>query len=325
MKVEQAIQQVNRDYFVLQENGKMLPNTTSTKAIKKHLQFLEIREGDRVLEIGTGSGYSTALIAELIGQSGKVTSIDIDPAITERAKSKLSSYAQIECIIGDGREGYQSNAPYNRVIAWTSTEYLPDSWGRQLAEAGFIVAPFRILTIADSMVMVRLKKDSGNLKGDRVEEGSYIPMTSEPVVNFFGHEVFAELVGEGEHPYWASSHWMKKTSTEKWEEKILQSTIKSSPFEPIGEDVRAFLLTKNPDGLTTAFHLNTGFWIGYSSPNGFALLSYDENKWVVSDDQHAKVLSDWINHWERLGKPSYEHLEPIIVNKKISLKFKGGI
>jgi protein-L-isoaspartate(D-aspartate) O-methyltransferase len=200
MKVKQAFQQIDQDYYVLQENGNMLPQTTRAGAIENGLCMLDVQKGQRVLEIGTGSGYSSALLALLVGKMGQVVSMDIDPKLTQRAKHKLSAYSWVTCVTGDGREGYESTAPYDRIIAWTTPDYFPNSWIDQLKENGFIVAPFRVLDIVQCTVMVRFKNIDSTLQGDLVRPEGYIPMTSEPVVDFdlFGPEAQADVVGEGD-------------------------------------------------------------------------------------------------------------------------------
>ncbi|WP_051271597.1 protein-L-isoaspartate O-methyltransferase family protein [Shimazuella kribbensis] len=325
MDIKQVINQVNRDDYVWKEDGDLLPQTTATEAIENGLRMLQVQKGQRVLEIGTGSGYSTALLANLVGTSGQVVSVDIDPELTKRANGRLSNYPHVTCVTRDGRTGYELNAPYDRIIAWTTPEYIPNSWKDQLKEDGIIVAPFRVLPIAGCMVTVQLKNVDGKLQGGLVSQEGYIMMTSEPVVNFFGHEIHADVTGTGDHPFWASSEWMKQLHSENWNKKFVQASPESSSFEESGMDIRPYLLGKYPDGFTFAFHPDHGYLIGYSSPEGFALLSYHyENKWMVSDKKHEDVLSSWWNDWVSNGKPSYDQLKPIVVGDRITVTLRGG-
>lgn len=79
--------------------------------------MLQVQTGHNILEIGTGSGFSTALLATLVGYTGTVVSIDIDLQLTERAKKKLVAYDHIICVTGDGRNGFDPYRPYDRIIA----------------------------------------------------------------------------------------------------------------------------------------------------------------------------------------------------------------
>lgn len=324
-RVDEAFQHVDYDSFVLKEDGSLITQSTTSRAIKRDLELLDVQEGNQILEIGTGSGFSGALLSYLVGSSGFVESLDIEPDLTKRAKKmfKKMDINNVRFETKDGRLGEEKYAPYDRIIAWTTPDLLPKSWVEQLGENGYILSPFRILPLADSMVMVRFKIEGGILKGGEVTEGSYIPMTSEPVKKFFGHEVHADLVGEGEEPFWASSHWMKEIQSKEWKEKFLNAKPQKSPFQENGRDIRAYLLGKQPEGFTTAFHPDHGGWIGYSTPSGFALVSRHEDQWILSDENHTNILRKWWNDWHSLGKPSYEQLEALLIGNQVKVKLKN--
>ncbi|RNC28662.1 MAG: Protein-L-isoaspartate O-methyltransferase [Candidatus Dichloromethanomonas elyunquensis] len=105
----------------------------------KMTELLALKEGNKVLEVGTGSGYQAALLAEM---GVKVTTIERIQHLAEKARKvfRRLSYP-IESIIGDGREGYVPNAPYDRIIVTAGAPRMEDSWLIQLAEGGRIVVP----------------------------------------------------------------------------------------------------------------------------------------------------------------------------------------
>ncbi len=110
------------------------------------LEKLQLKKGMNVLEIGSGSGYNTALIAEIVGTKGKVVSIDRIPELTEFAKSnitKCTKYSNIEFFVGDGTKGYLMGAPYDRIIATGSLPSLKKSHPliKQLKKDGILIAP----------------------------------------------------------------------------------------------------------------------------------------------------------------------------------------
>lgn len=319
MDIKQAISSVKQDDFV-KENGKLLPQTTHISAIEKGLRMLNVREGNRVLEIGTGSGLSTALLAQLVGDQGSVVSVDIDPTLTKRAKSKLAAFQQVQCMTGDGRNGYSPSAPYDRIVAWTTPKQLPKSWSDQIGKNGILVAPFQVLPLAWCIVTVRLQEFDEGWIGDLVSDKGYIPMTDQPVTRFFGYEAQANWVGEGEDPYWVSSLWMERKQNQEWIKTFLTTSLSSGPGT--GQEIRPFLLGTFPEGLTTAYHPEYGFFIGYSTANGFALVSDYTAQWLVSDQEHAKVLCHWWEEWKRWGKPSYEQLQPFLEGKSVKVKLQ---
>ncbi len=104
------------------------------------LDQLSVRPGDRILEIGAGTGYNAALLATLAGPDGRVVSVDIDADIAERAQSALSDTA-VTVVCGDGAFGYPDGAPYDRIIATVGAWDLLPEWTLQLAPGGRIVFP----------------------------------------------------------------------------------------------------------------------------------------------------------------------------------------
>lgn len=145
----------------------------------------------------------------------------------------------------DGRKGLDSEKPYDRIVAWATPSRFPDAWKDQISEEGILVAPFRVLPIDACTVTVRFKKVKGVLKGEAVREEGYIMMTSKPVTTFFGQEIFADIVGEGNA--WVSASWMKSLKSEAWINLFFKSKPEHSPFEETGRDLRPYLLAKNPD------------------------------------------------------------------------------
>lgn len=103
------------------------------------IQALDIQETDTILEIGTGSGYTTALLAQL----GKhVYSVDIFADFTEQAKSKLTNFGinNISFVTADGSRGWEPEAPYDAIIITGSLPFLPDTFRNSLKPGGRLVA-----------------------------------------------------------------------------------------------------------------------------------------------------------------------------------------
>jgi protein-L-isoaspartate(D-aspartate) O-methyltransferase len=103
-------------------------------------EMLEAKAGHRVLEIGTGSGYQAAVLAEL---GCEVFSIEIVPELAERARSTLAElgYANVHVRHGDGYLGWPEEAPFNRVILTAAPREVPQALIDQLAVGGVLIAP----------------------------------------------------------------------------------------------------------------------------------------------------------------------------------------
>ncbi|MGW4412873.1 methyltransferase, FxLD system [Nonomuraea sp. NPDC004702] len=133
-----------------------------------------VRLGDRVLEIGT-MGPFAALLCELVGPNGHVTSADIDHEIVERASGHLkrTGYGRVDVVCADAEYGVPSNAPYNRIIATVETPDIPPAWLRQLAPGGRIVAPLRLKGVTRS---VAFDRDSAGLISRSYHVCRFVPM-----------------------------------------------------------------------------------------------------------------------------------------------------
>jgi len=110
------------------------------------LELLEPRQGEKILEVGTGSGWKTGLLAQLVGEQGKVYSIERVSELQSIAKQNLTKYGVEEkgvvtLIAGDGFYGYSANAPYDKIIAAASAKEIPAAWKEQIKIGGRIVAP----------------------------------------------------------------------------------------------------------------------------------------------------------------------------------------
>ncbi len=103
-------------------------------------QLLELKRADRVLEIGTGSGYQTAILAEL---AGHVISIERERALAERARAVLArmGYEDVEVIEGDGTVGAPDRAPFDAILVTAAGPGVPASLKDQLAQGGRLVCP----------------------------------------------------------------------------------------------------------------------------------------------------------------------------------------
>jgi len=103
-------------------------------------QLLEIEEGDKVLEVGTGSGYQAAILAEMTDQ---VYSVEIIPELAESAAERLKrlGYAQVRTANLDGYYGWEEHAPYDGIIVTCAPDHVPPPLLQQLKDGGRLVIP----------------------------------------------------------------------------------------------------------------------------------------------------------------------------------------
>ncbi|RZS37903.1 protein-L-isoaspartate(D-aspartate) O-methyltransferase [Herbihabitans rhizosphaerae] len=107
------------------------------------LDALEVHEGHRVLEIGTGTGWNAALLSERAGEAGHVVSIEVDPDVADNARDALVRVGHAPLVVtADGTGGHPRDAPYDRVICTASVRRIPRPWIDQTRPGGLIVTPW---------------------------------------------------------------------------------------------------------------------------------------------------------------------------------------
>jgi len=139
-------------------------------------ELLHLWGDEKVLEIGTGSGYQTAILAELAGQ---VISIERQAALAERARSLLEwlGYKNIRIHVGDGSRGYSPEAPYDRILVTAASPKVPPPLVEQLAVYGRMVIP---VGEADMQTLkVLYKDDRGQVRSDDYGQCVFVPLIGE--------------------------------------------------------------------------------------------------------------------------------------------------
>jgi protein-L-isoaspartate(D-aspartate) O-methyltransferase len=123
--------------------GQPISSSSQPTIMALMLDQLGLAPGHRVLEIGAGTGYNAALMAHLVGPDGSVVSLDIDADLVEQARRNLTraGYPAVTVIQGDGAQGYEDRAPYDRIIATVGVWDLAPAWLSQLAPDGRILVP----------------------------------------------------------------------------------------------------------------------------------------------------------------------------------------
>ncbi len=126
--------------------GQPISSSSQPAIMAIMLDQLDLAPGQRVLEIGAGTGYNAALISHIVGPSGTVVSVDIQADLVEAAREHLASagYSDVTVVAADGAEGYPPGAPYDRVIATVGVSDLAPAWLQQTGPDARIVVPLDV-------------------------------------------------------------------------------------------------------------------------------------------------------------------------------------
>ncbi len=124
-------------------NGQVVSSSSQPTIMAIMLEQLQLQPGQRVLEIGTGTGYNAALMAHIVGTTGEVVTIDIDEDIVEAARKHLTNagFGDVHVICADGGLGYPDAAPYDRIILTVNAADITPAWRTQLKPQGRLLLP----------------------------------------------------------------------------------------------------------------------------------------------------------------------------------------
>jgi len=154
-EVEEAMLAIPREVFVPEDQrpyayeDRPLPigfgqTISAPSVVARMTELLQVRKGQKVLEVGTGSGYQASILAWLVGEKGHVWTIERIPELAARAKGAIESIGlgdRVTVIVGDGSLGYPEAAPYDRVVVTAAAPRPPHSLLSQLSVNGRMVIP----------------------------------------------------------------------------------------------------------------------------------------------------------------------------------------
>jgi protein-L-isoaspartate(D-aspartate) O-methyltransferase len=156
--------------------GVSVSSASAPEVMAIMLEQLDPRPGDHVLEIGAGTGYNAALLAHIVGDGGRVVTLDIDEDLVLAARAHLAEagYDRVEVEQADGALGYPTAHPYDRIILSVAAGDIAPAWRDQLARPhGRIVLP---LMLGGPQRSVAFYRDGEDLVSDSIKNCSFIPL-----------------------------------------------------------------------------------------------------------------------------------------------------
>ncbi|WP_413557770.1 protein-L-isoaspartate O-methyltransferase family protein [Bdellovibrio sp. HCB209] len=139
---EYSVQEAYEDApLLLYKKGDYVSTISQPSFVMRILDMLQLAPGMKVFELGAGSGWNTALLAHIVGEQGRVISSEIIPEVADRARGILDQMriTNAKVFTGDGFEGYEAEAPYDRVIFTAGSSEMPEKIFAQLKDDGLMV------------------------------------------------------------------------------------------------------------------------------------------------------------------------------------------
>ncbi|WP_327189085.1 ATP-grasp peptide maturase system methyltransferase [Streptomyces xinghaiensis] len=186
-------------------------SSTTPATVVGMIEDLGLEAGHRVLEIGTGTGYSSALMCHYLG-ADNVTTVEVDPEVAERADIALEVLGfSAWTVTGDGLLGYPRNAPYDRVIATCAVRRIPHAWVRQTKPGGLILSTVGSWPYGTGLAKVTVD-GNGNAEGRIIGRSSFMQARSQAVVPVAGdlsaRTAYADSERETKAPPTLLDDWM---------------------------------------------------------------------------------------------------------------------
>ncbi|GAA2209751.1 hypothetical protein GCM10009850_052100 [Nonomuraea monospora] len=315
--VRRALASVDGSAYTLLPGGARLPQPADPAVVAAMLQHLEVEPGHRVLEIGTGSGFSAAVLSRLVGPGGRVTTVDIEPRLTGRAARLLEGDGchNVRLVTGDGTR-WAPEARYDRVIAWVAPVRVPDVWVRQAVPGAVIVSPVHLAPLARAMGVVRLRRGptAVQLTADLLMPGGFAEARPEPhdqwpVPSYGVDALTRDAAGR---MWWVAAEWLRAHEPFVGM-RLLELMItdgRGEPGLPGVVDFHAYLMATRPDGLTTAALGDQGWGVGCSQPDGVALVGSAGHLFLAGDPAATERLYAWVRDWRERGRPGMAGLAP---------------
>jgi protein-L-isoaspartate O-methyltransferase len=277
---------------------------------------LELEPGQRVLEIGAGTGYNAALLRHIVGDGGRVVTVDIDPETATRARRALKG-TRVHVVTGDGREGYARGAPYDRIIVTASASEVPRAWLEQLAEGGLVEVPLRLGASPGLQLIPTLRRDGDRLSSVSVICGGFMPIRGAPddLTPFWPMINVSRMDGAKREGLLTIAGPAVGASARR-----LVSLASSDPrsrrlsVRASAKALDVYLALRGPARRTVAVFDGKSYMGGVVARDrrSLALLSgwpTVSKMFVYGEDEAADELDQFVAGWVERGRPGADHVE----------------
>jgi methyltransferase of ATP-grasp peptide maturase system len=269
-------------------------SASAPSLVMRMLEAIEVEDGHRVLEIGTGTGYNAALLSHRLGDR-QVYSVDIDAPLVEKAGRRLDELGYRPTLVaGDGAAGLDAPGGFDRIIATCAVTQVPWAWAEQTVEGGLVLVDVKLHAAVGNLVLLRRLPDRLEGKFD-AGTATFMQMRSPSVVS----PASASRVRRDHSA--ARVRTADEPETALWENPPLWFLIHAREPGRI-----EFGYTQDPEtgGPGAEFYVaSDGSWCELTTLS-------DESRQVHEGGPHRlwTHIEDTIRQWRQLGQPGWDRL-----------------
>lgn len=312
------------DFYVTgAQRGETL-HRSAPESILREVTALQVPPSARVLEIGTGTGYSGAVLVERVGPHGQVTSVDVSDHLVGWAN--LLHYQRgitnVRCYTADGLAGFPAGAPYDCVVAWCTPPRLPRSWTEQLAPGGRLVACLPIAELPSTTLIAAITVHAGQPQVQAVTFGGYAQSTPgavEDALTIPGRWVDWSIRHPA--PSWIAigwrhdDDWLRTGARTALDRLLIPEHTEHYDGAPLDwPSWAAFTAVMGDPQLSIAALRGETRGIGHTTATSAAVLQTDGV--IIADSPHSPSLTalrTWLHRWEHAGRPAADVLTPTLI------------
>jgi protein-L-isoaspartate(D-aspartate) O-methyltransferase len=324
-----GLEAVYRDDAIVTKHGRggMPLSSSSQPAIMAlMLEQLELAEGMRVLEIGAGTGWNAALLARLVGRSGRVTTVDVDAELAKSARRALrAADSRARVVVRDGRGGVPAGAPYDRIVVTASADAIPPAWFEQLAPDGRLQVPIRLSASGTQAIALLRRAGARRMRSVSALTGGFMPLRGpdgEQARGSWPPALVAAYRDDGrDTPLRELAGAAVGALSERAKRRLLATALEDPRRVPLGLRAAARALTLYLSLTVEQRHLVMGgprFGVGVVSRDGASLAliepSFDRADRPVSSllafggGEAERRLAGHIAEWDARGRPGADDL-----------------
>lgn len=290
------------------------------------LDQLEAQTGERILELGAGTGYNAAVMGCLVGDSGHVDTLDVDDDLVEGARAHLAvaGCTNVDALTRDGALGHAEGAPYHRIIATVGAHGIPHAWMQQLAPGGRLVVPQRLKgSVSRSIayehrdgrwtsISSRMNTFMPLRRGIADDDRRIIPLSAHSTVRLqapagqhFDADALARVLEQSRTEEWTGMTVQAMESAE-WMELFVSCSLPSGLIRMLfPKEAKGTVLTEDPYASSTAavdqgsIAYLTRRLLDRKTPEGGKLWEFGVIGHGPGSDKLTAKVADAIRTWDR--------------------------